>query len=100
MWVVVVVRLENSRREGEGALSKKRNSPCGGWGSKRPMVYFGASMNDPHKSIDLNRWKTNWSSDQIEWNGSLVNAQFNSFYSTFSVLSYRQEINLEQVCLN
>ncbi|GBM31382.1 hypothetical protein AVEN_99602-1 [Araneus ventricosus] len=45
----------NQGGEGEDAF------PWGGGvaGSKRPIAHFGASVNDPPKSIDLNRWKTN-----------------------------------------
>ncbi|GBN73419.1 hypothetical protein AVEN_65817-1 [Araneus ventricosus] len=50
IWVGVAVRLGKSGEEGS-VLSQKSEIPSG---SKRPIVHFGASVNDPPKSIDLN----------------------------------------------
>ncbi|GBM33303.1 hypothetical protein AVEN_101633-1 [Araneus ventricosus] len=36
---------------------------------------FGANMNDPHKSIDLNGWKTKRYLVQMEWNSVVVAGQ-------------------------
>ncbi|GBN66431.1 hypothetical protein AVEN_31674-1 [Araneus ventricosus] len=77
MCVGIAVTLEKSRRDWEGALSRKRNAPVWG-GSMRSIVHFEISLNEPPKSIDLNRWKTNRSLDQMEWIGLLVNAQLYS----------------------
>ncbi|GBO14668.1 hypothetical protein AVEN_79358-1 [Araneus ventricosus] len=69
-----------------GALSNKWRFPvwlgdclAGGilWRSKRSIVHFGASTNDPPKSIELNWWQTNRSLGQMERIGILVNVQLN-----------------------
>ncbi|GBN69543.1 hypothetical protein AVEN_34284-1 [Araneus ventricosus] len=44
-------------------------------GLKQPIVRFGASVNDPPKSIELNGWKTNRSLVQMEQNSVVVNVQ-------------------------
>ncbi|GBO16651.1 hypothetical protein AVEN_153996-1 [Araneus ventricosus] len=57
------VRLEKS------VEGRKRKS------LKQPIVYFGASVNHPPKSIDLNDGKTNRSLGQMEKSSAVVNAQ-------------------------
>ncbi|GBM52828.1 hypothetical protein AVEN_154163-1 [Araneus ventricosus] len=65
----------NQSRKGR-VLSPNGKILCvGKWRSTQPKVHFGASMNDPPESINLNGWKTNWSLGQIEWSSLLVNAQ-------------------------
>ncbi|GBM77228.1 hypothetical protein AVEN_231240-1 [Araneus ventricosus] len=49
-WELRLDRRNQAGRGGECALSKKRNSPVWGrgvWGSKRPIVHFGVSVNNP-----------------------------------------------------
>ncbi|GBN61687.1 hypothetical protein AVEN_217223-1 [Araneus ventricosus] len=61
---------------------KRGNPPCVGVGVsleeeeiEAAVVRFGASVNDPPKSIDLNGWNINQSFCQMEWIGLLVNVQ-------------------------
>ncbi|GBN06281.1 hypothetical protein AVEN_144182-1 [Araneus ventricosus] len=56
---------EISSGTGGCSLQKAKVHPCG-VGEKRLIVHFGASVNDPSKSIDLNGWKTNLSLGQME----------------------------------
>ncbi|GBL98820.1 hypothetical protein AVEN_8691-1 [Araneus ventricosus] len=54
-------------------------------GSKQQVVCFGASVNDLLNPMNLNRFETNLSLDQMEWIGLLISSYLYKFSIGFKI---------------